>query len=323
MYGFLMEMNRKGDIHMGENKLRHGLLILLMALLAGLSASGLIEKTADVLGAGRAGEQTRAYIDTSFDTSMKGFLILSAIKSGLAVIEGSEVGVGFNLQVGDVVQSVYDYVDIAWKTALMGGTVLLLTQMLLQVVALVNHWCLALVFLIILFMQLRTFFSNNQAEPSPLVRQLFSMATILTVCLYVILPLSIRGAAWLSSKITNPLMTEAREGFSSVKEDLSVETLSKKLFGEGQGDTSWADRLNLSAQYAKATNHLKQLGDDMSKKAEEIAVWTVKLIAGYLFDCLIFPITFFFLLYMFTRFSFQYLLTLSLSGPRERIIVQP
>ena len=59
-------------------------------------------------------------------------MILSAIKSGVAVLERSRVSIAFNLQVGDIVQSIYDYVDIAWKSALAGCTILFLMRMVLQ-----------------------------------------------------------------------------------------------------------------------------------------------------------------------------------------------
>lgn len=53
------------------------------------------------------------------------FLLVSTLKSSLAVIEGSDVGIGFRLEVGDLVQSTYDLVDFTWKMLLYG--ILLIT----------------------------------------------------------------------------------------------------------------------------------------------------------------------------------------------------
>jgi hypothetical protein len=305
------------DGNMDLKTCRRLALTVILVILAGCSAAGLLERAAEGMGADRIHTGNREYLDRSFDLSMKGFLILSAIKSGLAVIEGSEVGVGFNLEVGDLVQSVYDYVDIAWKTALLGGTVLLLTQMLFQAVALVNHWCLALVLLLLAGLQAGALFSGGLRTFVALIRRLFAMTTILTVSLYILLPLSVRTAAFLSARITNPLMTEAREGFVSVREDLSVETLSRKMFGEERRtEETWVDRFNPTTQYARAKKHLVDLGEQLAATAEKIAVWTVALIAGYLFDGLVFPLTFFLLLYLFARFSFDHLLRMGLSAPR-------
>ena len=114
------------------------ILVLLSAAL--FTATGHMDTLINTCGGAVLSEANRTYLDESFDRSMKGFLVLSAIKSGLAVLEGSEVGVGFNLEVGDIVQSIYDYVDVAWKTALAGGTILLLIQLILLASLIVGSW---------------------------------------------------------------------------------------------------------------------------------------------------------------------------------------
>ena len=53
------------------------------------------------------------------------FLLVSTLKSSLAMIEGSDIGIGFRLEVGDIVQSTYDLVDFTWKILLYG--ILLIT----------------------------------------------------------------------------------------------------------------------------------------------------------------------------------------------------
>lgn len=53
------------------------------------------------------------------------FLLVSTLKSSLAVVEGSDVGIGFRVEVGDIVQSTYDIVDFTWKMLLYG--ILLIT----------------------------------------------------------------------------------------------------------------------------------------------------------------------------------------------------
>lgn len=53
------------------------------------------------------------------------FLLVSTLKSSLAMIEGSDIGIGFRLEVGDLVQSTYDLVDFTWKILLYG--ILLIT----------------------------------------------------------------------------------------------------------------------------------------------------------------------------------------------------
>lgn len=53
------------------------------------------------------------------------FLLVSTLKSSLAMIEGSDIGIGFRFEVGDIIQSTYDLVDFTWKMLLYG--ILLIT----------------------------------------------------------------------------------------------------------------------------------------------------------------------------------------------------
>jgi len=61
----------------------------------------------------------------TLERQSKSFLLVSTLKSSLAMIEGSDVGFGFRFEVGDIVQSTYDLVDFTWKMLLYG--ILLIT----------------------------------------------------------------------------------------------------------------------------------------------------------------------------------------------------
>ncbi len=291
-------------------------IVVLLLTGAILSGSGHLEKAVSFAGGESVSNYNEEYLDDSFNKSLKGFLILSGIKSGLAIIEGSEVGVGFNLEIGDIVQSVYDYVDIAWRTALVGGTIILITQLALQVIALVNHWCLGLLFLLIVVAWLFDKFKKTAGRFFSIIKSALTFTAVLTIALYLILPISIRGAAFISNRITNPLIEEATAGFLSVKHELSAESLSGMLFEDsspGQND-SWMEKFNFQAQYKNTKRNLLNMGVYLKRQAEFIAVWTIKLIAGYLFDCLLFPILFFSFLYIFIKFTLHNLLGMQIFG---------
>ena len=298
---------------MGYSKIKQAVIAIVLFACVVLSATGYMEKAASVLGADKVTEYNTKYLESSFDKSLKGFLILSGIKSGLAIIEGSEIGVGFNLEIGDIVQSVYDYVDIAWKAALTGGTIILTTQLILQVVALMNHWCLSILFALIFGLYLFHIFSKTENRVVEIIKSGILFLSVFTIALYLILPVSIRGAAFLSAKITNPLIEEAHNGFLSVKKGLSAEALSNRLFPvNDNANESWMSKLNINAHYKKTKLSLLKLGNYLKIQAAQIAVWTIKLIAGYLFDCLLFPILFFSFIYIFIKFT-----TLNLLGVKS------
>lgn len=71
-------------------------------------------------------------LDETLERDMVTFLMITAVKASLAMIEGSSVGVGFELQVGDVVQPAYDYVDFFWHAFLYAFMVLGFYKLLLE-----------------------------------------------------------------------------------------------------------------------------------------------------------------------------------------------
>ena len=65
---------------------------------------------------------TAEMIDESLSRDMRTFMTVSAVKAGLAIFTGSTVdagvGVGVQIEMGDAVQPVYDYVDFVWDSLL-------------------------------------------------------------------------------------------------------------------------------------------------------------------------------------------------------------
>ncbi|MFP4380151.1 MAG: hypothetical protein ACLFUS_06590 [Candidatus Sumerlaeia bacterium] len=76
--------------------------------------------------------RTMVLVDGALESNGRAFLSISAIKGGVAVIEGSSVGVGFDLEVGDLVQPAHDYVDFVWKIFLWATAILMFYKLLLE-----------------------------------------------------------------------------------------------------------------------------------------------------------------------------------------------
>lgn len=77
-------------------------------------------------------EHAMELVDESFARDEKTFLIITGIKTALAVVEGSEVGVGFELKIGDVVQAPYDTVNFFWDMFLYAFLILGSYRLLLE-----------------------------------------------------------------------------------------------------------------------------------------------------------------------------------------------
>ena len=124
-------------------------------------------------------------------------------------------------------------------------------------------------------------------------KELSAFLVVITISLYFILPLSIQGASFLSQKISQPLIREAQEKFIQIREEISAGAIQEKLFPDKEpGKSNWYSSLQLSGNFERIKQNIKTLQEYLAERTRQAAVWTIKLIAGYLFDCIVFPLMF-------------------------------
>jgi hypothetical protein len=274
-------------------KIKHLPLIVLLLILTYLAGGGHIDRYFEMFGMHKITASNEKYLQKSFDNALNGFLVLSGIKMGLAVVEGSEIGIGFNLEIGDLAQAAYDYVNLAWHTVLLGAIALLMTRYMLQATALFEHWCLTVVVLALLILLIVKWLFPNFRRGVLLVKGIGIYMGVLTVTLYLILPVSITGAAFLSKRITAPSISEAQKELEVVQNELFGKNIPKHddLLSKAK---VVKERIDFVARYLK-------------EKTRELSIWIIKLIAGYLFDCIVFPVGLFVLLFWLTKIVAKYL----------------
>ncbi|MBW2677092.1 MAG: hypothetical protein JRD49_05935 [Deltaproteobacteria bacterium] len=283
-------------------KVKKSIVLVMLILACVAAAGGYLDKTIGFFGMQRVADANDAYLQEAFDRSLTGFLVLSGIKSGLAVIEGSEVGIGFNLEIGDIVQAVYDYVDIAWKAALAGGTILLITRISLEAITFIDHWCLALMLLVLVIFLVFEWFLASYTRLTNVFREAMLFLLVMALTLYFILPLGITAASFVSAKITQPLIQNSQDGFEKINQEFSLSHINSQLFSDdGSDDESIFSALDFTAKYEKTRERIREIGKYFKDKSKLMATLTIQLVAGYLFDCIIFPLTFFLILYLLTR----------------------
>lgn len=280
------------------NRSRIAAAVLLTACIVA-SATGIANLGLNAAGLGKLRAANDRYLQGAFDKTLKTFAVLSAVKVGLAVVRGSDVGIGFNLEVGDVVQSAYDYVDVAWRTVLGCAAVLLGTRYLLQAADLFAPWFLAATFAALLFGSAVRWAAPRFRLVHSVFRDLAWTAGIASLTLYLVLPLSIAGGRGLSEKITQPSMQEAREGFTRIQRDLDASSAPA-------GGGLWSKLMEGKEKLAMVTKIV-------TAKASELSVWVLKIIAGYVFDCFVFPVLLFLFLFWFARKSARTLIEASRS----------
>ena len=267
--------------------------ILLLTLIV-TTASGVTESSMRYLGLDQLATANDRYLETSFERSLRLFALLSAVKVGLAVIEGSEVGVGFGLELGDLVQSVYDHVDIAWRTVLAASVILKGMQYLLNTADLLDHWFLTAALVLIWAMLIWRWALPGRVGARRLLRDSSMVVTLLALTLYLTLPLSVAGGRMLSFKITEPSLQRAEKGLKRVSRELG------RL--EQPTDEGWLSGLQTA----------KRKIDDfvfyVKSKTGELVDLLMTLITVYIFDSVVFPLALFLFLLWFSRLTVRYLL---------------
>lgn len=285
--------------------------IIVAALVAGtvVTAGGLTDRALHWCGMKYLSSANEGYLENAFDKSLAGFLILSSIKSGLAVVEGSEVGVGFNLELGDVVQPVYDYVDLAWKAALAGGSIIVAMQLALEGLTLVDHWALSLLLLLLCALQINRWAFPRWSRLKTGLTEALRFATTLSVAFYLLLPLSVTGAAALSHRITRPLIEDAHQELQRIDEEISPKEIDRETLNDLAAESFPSP--SLKKRLADTVAGVQMLLSFLKTETDDIAALTFKLIAAYLFDCILFPLLFGLILITMIKGGVHYFFDLS------------
>lgn len=268
--------------------------IPLLCVLLIVTAMGWLHPLLGKSGLNRLNSSNVSYLDQSLKKALGTFGVLSAVKVGLAVVEGTELGVGFGVEVGDVVQSAYDYIDLAWRAVLTSAGVLLGTRYLLDAADLLGPLFLMALWAVLLIKQLHGIFWLRSSTAHRIFTDLSLLLVVLSLALYLVLPLSVAGGSLLSERIIRPGTEEAESQISELKEDLFPGSAQNEDQGVLKKLNETKDRLNAIASY-------------LTKTSSDLSMWILRLIAGYLFDSLIFPLFLFVFLMWLTKTVARYL----------------
>ena len=261
-------------------------LALVLVLIAG-SFSGWVLSVLDYAGMKQLNESNAAYLDKAFQQSITTFGVLSALKVGLAIVEGTDVGVGVNVEVGDAVQAAYDYVDIAWRVVLLGSTVLLGTKYMIHLAGMADDWLLfaALIFLLISLLLTKL---DPQNRIRKITWEIGSALWTLMIACYLVLPLAVGTGHLMSQHITASEIQDSEARLTQIQ---------ASLFPQEKQD----NKSKLWQKMTEIKNRIEQIAQVLTHKGSQLVIWILKLIAGYLFDTLIFPLLLFGVFYWLSR----------------------
>ena len=281
----------------------------------------------------KVSEAAEEHLEQQREQALKGFLLLSALKVGLAVLRSSEVGLILNVRIGDLAVAVYDYVNFGWKVLLAAVAYYYVAEYLLALTSVVNIWFLwaALVFIMawLLIVDLRP---GNLRLRAAFARTGVT-ASVLVLLLYIGLPLSLVGAGWVSAHITGEPINAANRLYKDMGETMPS-LLDDKGKGEKKADTSDINtstvtvpfpydgsdpslaitegpngdttRAGLLARIVSG-DKLEELKSYLQQRSKALASAILRQTAAYIFNIALFPL----LMLMVLYFGCRYLISLA------------
>ncbi|GEM_PF-1677499 len=137
------------------------------------------------------------YVEESQEKALAAFAAISIVKGLVAVVEGSDV---VGIEVGDIVQPLYDAVDITWKLITASLATLYVLEALLRICGFTGAAFLAAVVILAGILQ----FTKKY-----FIKKLVFAAGILAFCFYFAIPVSL----FLSGKLSNSYSSDIRAEF--------------------------------------------------------------------------------------------------------------
>lgn len=237
------------------------------------------------------------YIERIGDNAADLFLKLSLAKGAVAVIEGSSINIdaviGGELEVGDIVQPIYDGIDIMWKIALLSTVSLKIQTILIKNTDLsfLKFLLMLSAVLIIPFIVYSNSFTNFMARIGKSV-------VVVTLLAYFLLPISIYFNSIGTEYINNNYRNEAVKSLDN--EMLRLSEVKEKLFQMEQEQeeknhvffgTGIKEKINaVKNKFLEVNTALK----DISKNIINIIPIVVTV---YIINTLLLPIGILFILY--------------------------
>ncbi len=301
--------------------------ILLVLSFIPMSGSTVLEAGIDRAGAGAVRENASGYLETQRERALEGFLVLSALKVGLAVLRSSEIGLVLNVKIGDLAIAVYDYVNFAWKVLLAAVAYYYLAGYILDLARALEIWFLwAGLVLIVLAFGLAVFRPGWPKSKVILLRA-GTVAFVFTVMTYLALPLAFVGAGWVSAHITGKPIEETGRLFQEIRDDISgignsnernppgktgIRTPSVTVPVPFDGTDSSAMVLeNHRGEEGAGRFHagiapmekIRELREYLQERSRSLASAVLRQTAAYLFDIVVFPLLMLVVLYGCGKYS--------------------
>ena len=237
---------------------------------------------------------TKPYLDKTYDESKKLFLVLSLIKGTTDVIEGSTVNVsmilGMEIEVGDIVQPIYDIINILWKISLASTVILKLESLYFEIfkVKIAN----LLIFISLVSLLPYTFIKNKVTS---IFKSISKYSFFILVFIYLVLPGSLLINSYISRYFEEEYKKPAIE-----KLDKSLDRLNEvkdRLFTFEQSKSIF----DVPGQINSTKEKVEDFNREIVSVSKSLSENTPLIIGIMLLTTIILPILIILFLYKVTR----------------------
>jgi len=237
-----------------------------------------------------------SYIEESQEKALAAFVTISVVKGLVAVVEGSDV---VGIEVGDIVQPLYDSIDITWKLITLSLATLYTLEIVLDLCGFLGSAFLAIVFILLGVMQ----FAKKES-----IRKFTHFFGILAFSFYFAIPaflfLSGKLSSSYSAKIHDEFdlrMGEFEENFDARLEEaqnaglVDIEGWPPTITGSFPDyDIQWPDLSSISSPQYQV---IAGIVTDMKDLIDVLPELLLRTGVTWLLDVMIIPLGMLFLLY--------------------------
>ncbi|HOP27110.1 MAG TPA: hypothetical protein PLM22_09170 [Candidatus Sabulitectum sp.] len=234
------------------------------------------------------------YVEASQEKALTAFITVSAVKGLIAVVEGSDV---VGIEVGDVVQPLYDAIDITWKILALSLGALYAIEILLGLSGVLGKVFLSSMFILALV---------TQFTKKTILRKAAVLTGALGLFFFVAVPITLAVSGSLSEGYSKPVrdrfdlsMTEFQESFQARLDELKVSRMEDFITVAG-GSVEWhgvyPDISFPSISFPKYYI-VQAILADMSDMVKELPELLIRTGVTWLLDVIIIPVGLLFLLY--------------------------
>lgn len=222
----------------------------------------------------------REYVEQSQEKALTAFITISVVKGLVAVVEGSDV---VGIEVGDIVQPLYDAIDITWKVLAASLATLYALEVLLILCGTLGRFFLSALFVILLALQL------TRCEA---LKRGACFTGILAFFFFAGIPLTLVIGGRLSEGYSRPVRLE----FDSRMEEFRL-AFQERVEGMQSGNLvefgSWTDP---SISFPKI-EVVKAILIDMKGLVEKLPELLFRTGVTWLLDVVVIPMGLLFILY--------------------------